>query len=67
ETVRWFQVLCTFNPLTYITEAMRGLLLTPGPKTPESIPLWICFSAIGAAIVIFGFIGIRGFNRRAQD
>ncbi|WP_230991631.1 ABC transporter permease [Streptomyces endocoffeicus] len=67
ETVRWFQVLCTFNPLTYVTEAMRGLLLAPGPKTPESIPLWICFSAIGAAILIFGMIGIRGFNRRAQD
>ncbi|WP_247615805.1 ABC transporter permease [Streptomyces sp. MK37H] len=67
ETVRWFQVLCTFNPLTYVTEAMRGLLLTPGPKTPESIPLWICFSAIGAAVLIFGMIGIRGFNRRAQD
>ncbi|GAA1135267.1 MULTISPECIES: ABC transporter permease [Streptomyces violaceusniger group] len=67
ETVRWFQVLCTFNPLTYVTEAMRGLLLTPGPKTPESIPLWICFSAIGAAILVFGTIGIRGFNRRAQD
>lgn len=67
ETVRWFQILCSFNPLTYVTEAMRGLLLAPGPKTPESIPLWICFSAIGAAILIFGFIGIRGFNRRAQD
>ncbi|MFE2188109.1 ABC transporter permease [Streptomyces sp. NPDC059455] len=67
DTVRWFQVLCTFNPLTYVTEAMRGLLLAPGPKTPESIPLWICFSAIGAAILIFGMIGIRGFNRRAQD
>ncbi|CDR09763.1 ABC transporter permease [Streptomyces iranensis] len=67
ETVRWFQVLCTFNPLTYVTEAMRGLLLTPGPKTPESIPLWICFSAIAAAILVFGTIGIRGFNRRAQD
>ncbi|WP_257231876.1 ABC transporter permease [Streptomyces sp. Rer75] len=67
DGVRWFQILCTFNPLTYITEAMRGLLLAPGPKTPESIPLWICFSAIGAAILIYGFIGIRGFNRRAQD
>ncbi|GAA0640238.1 MULTISPECIES: ABC transporter permease [Streptomyces] len=67
ETVRWFQVLCTFNPLTYVTEAMRGLLLEPGPKTPESIPLWICFSAIAAAILVFGTIGIRGFNRRAQD
>ncbi|MFF7654508.1 ABC transporter permease [Streptomyces sp. NPDC007983] len=67
DGVRWFQVLCTFNPLTYITEAMRGLLLTPGPKTPESIPLWICFSAIAASILIYGFIGIRGFNKRAQD
>lgn len=67
DGVRWFQILCTFNPLTYITEAMRGLLLAPGPKTPESIPLWICFSAIGAAILIYGFIGIRGFNKRAQD
>ncbi|CAM5605606.1 ABC transporter permease [Streptomyces antimycoticus] len=67
EGVRWFQILCSFNPLTYVTEAMRGLLLEPGPKVPESIPLWICFSAIGAAILIFGTIGIRGFNRRAQD
>ncbi|MCG0287392.1 ABC transporter permease [Streptomyces sp. PSAA01] len=67
DGVRWFQILCTFNPLTYVTEAMRGLLLTPGPKTPESIPLWICFSAIGAAILIYGVIGIRGFNKRAQD
>ncbi|MFI0768969.1 ABC transporter permease [Streptomyces melanosporofaciens] len=67
ESVRWFQILCSFNPLTYVTEAMRGLLLEPGPKVPESIPLWICFSAIGAAILIFGTIGIRGFNRRAQD
>ncbi|MEV6127902.1 ABC transporter permease [Streptomyces violaceusniger] len=67
EGVRWFQILCSFNPLTYVTEAMRGLLLEPGPKVPESIPLWICFSAIGAAILLFGTIGIRGFNRRAQD
>ncbi|MCQ8827738.1 ABC transporter permease [Streptomyces malaysiensis] len=67
DGVRWFQVLCTFNPLTYVTEAMRGLLLPSGPGIPESIPLWICFSAIGAAIVIYGFIGIRGFNKRAQD
>ncbi|WPB93167.1 ABC transporter permease [Streptomyces malaysiensis] len=67
DGVRWFQVLCAFNPLTYVTEAMRGLLLPADPAIPASIPLWICFSAIGAAIVIYGFIGVRGFNRRAQD
>ncbi|MEU4894811.1 ABC transporter permease [Streptomyces sp. NPDC044780] len=67
EGVRWFQILCSVNPLTYVTEAMRGLLLPSGPGIPESIPLWICGCAIGASILIYGFIGIRGFNRRAQD
>ncbi|MFF7082556.1 ABC transporter permease [Streptomyces lavendulae] len=63
--VRWFQVLCTFNPLTYVTEGIRSLLLPPGG--PGSIPLWVCVSALTAAILIFGAIGIKGFHRRAQD
>ncbi|MCQ4043216.1 ABC transporter permease [Streptantibioticus rubrisoli] len=63
--IRWFQILCTLNPLTYVSEAMRGLLL---PKAgPHSIPLPICIAAIAAATLIYGFIGIRGFRRRAQD
>ncbi|WP_431044286.1 ABC transporter permease [Streptomyces sp. P1-3] len=65
EDLRWFQIMCAFNPLTYVSEAMRGLLLPP--EGPDSIPLWICVSAISAATLIYGFIGIRGFNRRAQD
>ncbi|MFI0817949.1 ABC transporter permease [Streptomyces sp. NPDC021098] len=67
DGVRWFQILCTFNPLTYVTEAMRGLLLPDAPGVPPSIPLWICGCAIAASLLVFGFIGIRGFNRRAQD
>ncbi|TVL92057.1 ABC transporter [Streptomyces sp. SAJ15] len=63
--IRWFQILCAFNPLTYVSEAMRGLLLPP--EGPDSIPLWICVSAIGAACLLYGFIGIKGFNKRAQD
>ncbi|MFE9222472.1 ABC transporter permease [Streptomyces lavendulae] len=63
--VRWFQVLCTLNPLTYVTEGIRSLLLPPGG--PGSIPLWVCVSALTAAILIFGAIGIKGFHRRAQD
>ncbi|WFB09520.1 ABC transporter permease [Streptomyces sp. LX-29] len=63
--LRWFQILCAFNPLTYVSEAMRGLLLPP--EGPDSIPLWICVSAIGAACLLYGFIGIKGFNKRAQD
>ncbi|MEU2396178.1 ABC transporter permease [Streptomyces sp. NPDC007369] len=63
--VRWFQVLCAFNPLTYVSEGIRALLLPPGG--PGSIPLWVDLSALTAAILIFGAIGIRGFHRRARD
>ncbi|MFI1539600.1 ABC transporter permease [Streptomyces anandii] len=63
--IRWFQILCTLNPLTYVSEAMRGLLLPSGG--PHSIPLPICIGAIAAGCVVYGFIGIRGFHRRAQD
>ncbi|AYV25948.1 ABC transporter permease [Streptomyces sp. CJ_13] len=63
--IRWFQVLCAFNPLTYVSEGIRSLLLPPGG--PGSIPLWVDVLALTAAILIFGTIGIKGFHRRAQD
>lgn len=63
--IRWFQIMCAFNPLTYVSEAMRGILMPTGG--PESIPLPICLGAIGVACLVYGAIGIRGFHRRAQD
>jgi ABC-2 type transport system permease protein len=63
STLRWFQVVCAFNPLTYISEAMRAILV-PGVK---SIPLWIDVPAGFLALLIFGGVGIWGFMRRAVD
>ncbi|HEX4705096.1 MAG TPA: ABC transporter permease [Pseudonocardiaceae bacterium] len=61
--LRWFQVVCAFNPLTYISEAMRAILV---PGLP-SLPLLLDIGATVLAIVIFGGIGIWGFMRRAID
>ncbi len=63
STLRWFQVFCAFNPLTYTSEAMRAVLV---PGVP-SIPLWIDIPAGFLALLIFGGIGIWGFMRRAVD
>lgn len=63
EHVRWFQVVCALNPLTYVSEAMRAELV---PSVPH-IPMWINLVAILVSIVVFGTIGIRGFLRRAID
>jgi ABC-2 type transport system permease protein len=63
EHLRWFQVVCAINPLTYVSEGMRAILV---PGLP-SIPLWLDLLAVLAAILIFGTIGIKGFLRRAID
>jgi ABC-2 type transport system permease protein len=61
--VRWFQVVCALNPLTYVSEALRAELL---PQIPH-IPLWIDLLVMLAAIAFAGTIGIKGFLRRALD
>lgn len=64
EHLRWFQVVCAINPLTYVSEGMRDLLI--GDEV-RSIPLWLDIPIILVALAIFGTIGIKGFMRRALD
>ncbi|MCT2587533.1 ABC transporter permease [Actinophytocola gossypii] len=59
----WFQVLCALNPLTYVSEGMRALLV----PSVDSIPLWVDIPVILAACAVFGAIGIKGFMHRALD
>jgi ABC-2 type transport system permease protein len=61
--LRWFQVVCALNPLTYVSEGMRSLLLQGVP----SIPLWIDVLAVLGSCAAFGAVGIKGFLRRALD
>ncbi|MBB5807641.1 ABC-2 type transport system permease protein [Saccharothrix ecbatanensis] len=61
--LRWFQVLCALNPLTYVSEGMRAVLV----PNVEHMPLWVCFVVLIAAILGFGALGMRGFMRRALD
>ncbi|MFL6141109.1 MAG: ABC transporter permease [Labedaea sp.] len=61
--VRWFQVVCALNPLTYVSEAMRAELV---PAVPH-IPMWIDVLVMAVTIGVFGVIGVKGFLRRALD
>ena len=62
-TIRWFQVICAINPITYVSEGLRGALT---PQIPH-LAGWLCLLALLASCVIFGTIGIAGFVRRALD
>jgi ABC-2 type transport system permease protein len=61
--LRWFQVICALNPITYVSEGLRGALT---PAVPH-LPGWVCLLALVVACALFGAIGIQGFVRRALD
>ena len=63
DRLPWFQVLCLVNPLTYVSEGMRGALL---PSVPHMNP-WVALLALIASCGLFGALGVRFFLRRALD
>ena len=63
STLPWFKVVTACNPMTYVSEAMRGALV---PHVPHIAP-WICVVVLVGANVVLIWIGMRGFYRRAID
>ncbi len=63
DSLRWFQIVTLVNPLTYVSEGMRGALV---PNVPHIRP-WVCVVALVVSLALFSAIGIWGFIRRAID
>ena len=61
--LRWFQVLTAANPITYVSESLRGALV---PAVPHIQP-WICLVVLVFAVSVLLVVGVRGFYRRAID
>ena len=59
----WFKVVTACNPMTYVSEAMRGAQV---PAVPHIAP-WICLVVLVGANAVLIAIGTRGFYRRAID
>ncbi|HEY9376958.1 MAG TPA: ABC transporter permease [Jiangellaceae bacterium] len=63
EHLRWFQVISALNPMTYLSEGLRGQML---PDSPH-IATWICLLALAGFLTVFTVTGAIGFRRRALD
>jgi ABC-2 type transport system permease protein len=61
--LRWFQIVTACNPMTYVSELMRGALV---PSVPH-IASWVCLIVLVCSISALIAIGTRGFYRRAID
>lgn len=59
--IRWFQVVSALNPMTYVSEGLRGLM---APGVPH-IQTWVCFVVAVAYLVVLMVVGMAGFIRRA--
>jgi ABC-2 type transport system permease protein len=60
--LQWFQIITLVNPLTYLSEGLRGALTT-GPALGGG---WVSLG-LATATGAFGALGVRGFTRRAID
>ena len=63
DSIRWFQIVTACNPMTYVSEMLRGALT---PSVPHIQP-WVCIVVLIGAISVLLTLGIRGFYRRAID
>lgn len=59
----WFQYVTAANPMTYVSEAMRGALV---PSVPHIAP-WICIVVLAGSLAVLLTLGLRGFRRRAIE
>ncbi|HEY3903800.1 MAG TPA: ABC transporter permease [Streptosporangiaceae bacterium] len=61
--LRWFQIVTLANPLTYLSEGMRGTL---APAIPH-LAMPVAISVLSVLAVSLCVLGVRGFVRRAVD
>ena len=62
--IRWFQIVTACNPMTYVSEALRGAMVPDG--VPHIQP-WICIVVLVFSVAALLSVGSRGFYRRAID
>ncbi len=61
--LRWFQIVTCFSPLTYTSEGFRAALV---PQFPHMAIHFIILGQL-AFLSLFGYLGVRGFLRKAID
>jgi ABC-2 type transport system permease protein len=64
DSLRWFQIVTLFNPLTYMSEGIRAALI---PNVVPHMHAGLAAMALTIAMILAGAIGVRGFLRRALD
>ncbi len=68
-SIKWFQIITLFNPMTYASEGLRGAMVPPlpgGGTLPTLAMGWVLLG-LSVTVVVFLSLGIRTFNRRVVN
>ncbi|MFL6209700.1 MAG: ABC transporter permease [Pyrinomonadaceae bacterium] len=63
RVIPWFQKFVLINPLVYASEGFRAALTAQLPH----MSVWLIFAGLLGFSVLFTFLGLRQFTRRALD
>jgi ABC-2 type transport system permease protein len=65
DSIRWFQIITLFNPLTYAAEGLRFAMVPSfnGHPLPTLALGWVILG-LSVTFVVFLYFGIRTFRRR---
>lgn len=65
DSIKWFQIITLFNPLTYAAEGLRYAMVPSihGQALPTLAMGWVILG-LSVTFVAFLFLGIRTFHRR---
>jgi ABC-2 type transport system permease protein len=63
SALRWLQFITLFNPLVYISEALRAAL------TPSSVhmPVWLLLTVLSGGVLMVTAASAGTFTRRLVD
>jgi len=62
-SLKWFQVITLFNPLTYASEGLRSAMVPVFQGLPTLDMGWVLLG-LSVTIVVFFILGLRTFRRR---
>ncbi len=65
-SIKWFQIITLFNPMTYASEGLRGAMVPPLPNggTLPTLAMGWVLLGLSVTFVAFLILGIRTFHRR---
>src|SRR5690349_971590 len=65
DSIRWFQIITLFNPLTYAAEGLRfAMVPSLNGRTLTTLAMGWVILGLSVTFIVFLFLGIRTFRRR---